>query len=202
MSAENYYLLDDMEKHYKNFVRANYENLKVQDIIPIFRDYYKNNLPVDLLTWCRVNEPSDEMIYKNGYWKQIIFIRDTIGYLLNETYEEYKENPVLVINTHRSKSIVLPVYQLNLKKYGITMILRYNFYDWKVSVISENELEMDFKGVFTEDKPINSIYCEGFLENQVFGKFSDNKKNFTVEIYDDNRLYVFMYLLKDYLKNR
>jgi len=174
-----------------------------EDIIPIFREYYKERLPIDLLTWSRVNDTKDTMIYKDGFWTQVIFIRNTIMGLLSDSYEDYESNLAMVINTHMSKSILLPVYQINLKKYGITMILRDNFHDWKVSVISEKALNVDFKEVFKEDsKPIPKVYCEGFIEEQVFGRYIDNKNKFTVEVYDDNRLYVFIYLLKDYLKNR
>lgn len=100
MSIDNYYLLDDMEKYDPNFNRELFDSMKSEEVKPIFREYYSKKLPIDLLTWSRVNEPPDKMIYKDGYWRQILFIRNTIAQLLNETYEEYKDNPVFVISTH------------------------------------------------------------------------------------------------------
>lgn len=203
MSIDNYHLLDDMQKYNKNFNREFYENKSVEDIKHIFKDYYEAILPIDLLTWSRVNEPDDKMTYKDSYWRQITFIRDKINYLLNdgETYEYISENPVLVINTHRSKSIILPVCKINLTRYGIIIILRNNFYDWKISVVSEQDLNVDFKEIFNEKEAIHYVYCEGFQENQVFGLFTESKKEFTVSIGGNENLYVFMYLLKNYLKN-
>ena len=206
MSIENYYLLDDMERYNPDFDRKVYEDKPKEQVIEEFRESYSKRLPIDLLTWCRVNEPSDNMIYKQGYWDQIIFIRDDINGLFydysDSGYEEYNANPVLVINTHMSKSILLPVYKINLKKHNLSMIIRNNFYNWKVSVISEKEIDVDFMGLFKKNKNIHSVYCEGFEKNQVFGCFKNNKKQFTVEIDDRNRLFTFMYLLNNYLKRR
>lgn len=200
MKQVHYTYLDDMEKYNSNFNRRDYENKDEQEVIQEFKQYYAKHLPVDLLAWCRVNEPSDKMIYKSGYWDQITFIRQTIMEILSDSYEEYKNNPAMVISTHWSKSIKLPVCQINLPKYGVKMILRNNFYDWKVSVDSINEIKCDFKGLFDEVQEINSIYCEGFKEDQVYMSYKNNKKQFTIEIGDNHKLYTFMWLIKDYLK--
>lgn len=198
MEKVHYSVLEDMEKYNKNFDRKYYENLESEKANEIFKKWYSEHLPVDLLSWCRVNEPSDEMIYKQGYWEQIIFIRDIINLIFYTEYEEYKNNPVMVINTHRTKSIIMPVYEINIKKYGLKMILRDNLYDWKISVISEKEINIDFMKLFNEEEQINSVYCEGFKENQVFQSYKENKNNFTLEIGDKYNLYTFMYILNNY----
>lgn len=204
MSVNNYYLLDDMERYNLDFDRSKYENKSVEEIVEEFREFYNKRLPVDATTWIRVNSHSDNMIYKQGFSDQVCFVRDTINQLFYNNsqsgYEELKTNPVLVINTHTSKSIKLPVYKINLKKYNLSMIIRNNFYNWKVSVISEKEINVDFMGLFKEDETINPIYCEGFKDDQVFQCFKDNKRQFTMEIYDRNRLFTFMYLLNNYLR--
>ena len=197
--SENYYLLDDMQMYNKGFNRKQWENVP-ENICKIeFKKYYADKLPIDLLTWCRVNEPEDKMLWKEGYWEQIMFIRDTIMDLLSDSYEEFKSNPVLVISTHRSKSIVLPVYQINYK--GIKMIIRNNFYDWKVTVDSKVQLNFDMMSLFNIKKRINSTLCEGFKYNQVFDSYENNKNKFTFEIEDQYKLYTFMYLLKNYINN-
>ena len=204
MSVNNYYLLDDMERYNLDFDRSKYEDKNVEEIVEEFREFYSKRLPVDVTTWIRVNNPKDEMIYKQAFSDQVCFVRDAINHLFYENsdsgYEELKVNPVLVINTHTSKSIKLPVYKINLRKYKLSMIIRNNFHDWKLSIVSEQEINVDFMELFDETKTINSVYCEGFKEDQVFQSFKDNKKQFTVEIYDRNRLFTFMYLLNNYLK--
>jgi hypothetical protein len=188
-----------MKKYNKEFNEKDYEDKSDEYIRLEFKEWYSKHLPVDLLTWMRIYEPEDEMCYKQGYWDQAVFIRDTICGILYDTYEEYKGNPCMVISTHMSKSIILPVYQINLDKYGVKLILRYNFYDWKVSVISKRDINCDFSLLFNEKENINSIYCEGFKEELVFGMFKDNKKEFTIEIGSKYNLYTFMFLLKRYL---
>lgn len=204
--SENYYLLDDMEKYNIVFNRSTYEHMSEKELIPIFRDYYAKHLPVDVTTWIRVNKPDENLTYKDGLGDQVCFVRDTImrdifyssifGKYEREAYEKFQP---MVISTHMSKSVLLPVVLMNIEKYNIKIILRYNFYDWKIFIISKDEINCDFKGLFIEkDKPINTIYCEGFPKDLVFDRYCDNKKQFTIEINDKYRLYTFMYLLNDY----
>ena len=202
MRKIHYSELSDMEKYNKDFIRSDFENMEENEARRKFKTWYAQHLPIDLLTWCRVNEPNDDMIYKKGYWNQIVFIRDTIMNMVCKDYEEYVNNPVLVINTHKSKSIVLPVYQINLFDSKIKIVLRYNFYDWKISIDSDIDINVDFMGLFKSDEKINSVYCEGFKKEQVYDSYSNNKKQFTFEISDIYELYTFMFLLKNYVKNK
>jgi hypothetical protein len=161
----------------------------------------------ELQAWARENEPDDKMLWKNGYWDQIVFIRDDIVHVLARTnpmdYEKWHyrseeiRNSLQVINTHRSKSIKLPVYQINYK--GFTFILRNNFYDWKISVIGTKIVTCNFKGLFEDDNIINPIYCQGFPEEYVFGSYKDNNGKFTIEINGRYNLYTFMFLLKHWI---
>lgn len=197
----HYTVLNDMEKYNKNFKREDFKNMNEDEAHTIFRDWYAKNLPIDLLTWSRVNEPSDQMIYKPSYWNQIILIRDKVNYIFYNDYDDFEANPVMVINTHCSKSITLPVYEINIKKYNLKMILRNNMHNWKISVISEKEINLDFMGLFDEEKNINSIYCEGFKDYEVFPEYNKCKDSFTVEMHhDDYNIYVFMYILNNYFK--
>jgi len=66
------------------------------------------------------------------------------------------------------------------------MILRNNFHNWKISIDSENEINVDFMELFEKDETINPIYCEGFSKEQVFKSYNNNKKQFTIEIHDKN----------------
>lgn len=151
-----------------------------------------------LQNWANTHKPSNDMIYKNGYWEQIIFIRDTISEVLAKDYEDYKEirNSIKVINTHISKSIELPVYYIELE--NISFVLRYDFYNWTVSVISSNEIKCNFGKLFN-DRERSSCYYEEFPVEFIFGEYKNSNKNFSVEIDNNYKLYTFMFLIKNFI---
>ena len=98
-----------------------------------------------LLHWMRKQEIDDKMLYKNAAIKQECFIRDQICMRLLHTHS-------FVISTHRSKSIVLPVYAFTMEN-GIKVICRENFYGWKLSV------------KLPKDRPCENIIPEDLLED-------------------------------------
>ncbi len=194
--------MKDMERYMEGFNPDDYEICCGEtdpSIIAYARTYYDKHLPVDVTAWIRVNQPDERLIYAKGLGEQVCFVRDKIGSLLRSTYEEWNENPPMVISTHYSKSVKLPVFQINLEKYGIEMVLRYNFYDWKISVKSDRPLELDYMGLFDPTKEISAIYCEGFPKDKVYGSYEQNHSQFTIELRSDYELYTFMFLLKNYL---
>ena len=153
--------------------------------------------------WAMQNEPSKEMGWYDGYWNQICFVRDQIGNLLFSGEWEAAREKITVISTHVSKSIVLPVYHIDLRNnYGVEIVMRNNFYDWKISIKSLIHINTDFMNLFKEDSPISSLYCEGMPEDKVYGMYKHNKNEFTVEIYDQYQLYTFMWLLRNHLESR
>ena len=198
----HYAVLEDMQKYIKDFDHNDYESCREStdlSVIKYVRDYYDKHLPVDVNAWLRVNEPNENLIYAKGLSDQVCFVRDTLCQLLTSTYEEWCDNPPLVISTHYSKSVKLPVFQINLEKYGIEVVLRYNFYDWKVSVKSEKPLDFDCMGLFNPTEKISYIYCEGFPKDKVYGSYEQNHSQFTIEIISRYDLYTFFFLLKNYL---
>ena len=206
MKKVHYALLADMEKYLPNFNSSEYESSTSTtdpDVISQVREIYSENLPVDLTAWTRVNHPDPDrkFIYEKSFYTQINFIGEVICELLFPNYEDYMNNLPVVISTHYSKSICLPVYKLYVPKYHITFILRDNFYDWKISVESETSLDYEFMGLFKKDERINSCYCEGFPSGTVYGSFNDNNKKFTIELESNYELYMFMYMLNYYLQS-
>lgn len=199
----HYSVLEDMKKYIKNFNPEEYErsvDSSDPSVIEYLREYYDNHLPVDVTAWIRANKPEERLIYGKGLGEQVCFVRDVICELFWNTYEELEANLPMVISTHYSKSVKLPVYQIDLKKYGVEMVLRYNFYDWKVSIKSDIPIDIDWMGLFKSDEVISSVYCEGFPEDKVYGSYEQNHSQFTVEIRSKYNLYVFMFLLSNYLK--
>lgn len=139
--------------------------------------------PQKLNAWATTHEPSDKLIFKDGYWNQIIFVRDELTQSLAKSFEEYTsiQDDIQVISTHTSKSVSLPVFQLKLTD-GTIFTMRYNFHDWKISVSSPCDVNADFLGLFQQDMVISSVSCEGFPAECVHGSFAKNKRQFTIEL--------------------
>ena len=168
------------------------------------RNYYDRHMPVDLEAWMRVNIPDDSLIYKGGYTRQISFIMGNLQPLLCATFGS-RTVPPMVISCHSSKSVKLPVYQLlDYEKYGIEIILRNNFHDWKVSVKSDIPIEFTsnvYKKLFTPYEDFPYYACEGFPKDKVYGSYEQNHNEFTVEIRNNYNLYTFMLLLLENIEN-
>jgi hypothetical protein len=199
----HYSILSDMQKYIPNFDPSQYESgydKTDPSVIEYVKNYYSNHLHVDVTAWIRVNDPDPRLIYAERLGEQICFVRDRLCRVLFPNSQDFLANPPTVISTHFSKSLKLPVYQIDLKKYGVEIVLRNNFYDWKVSVKSDAPLDFDTMGLFDPTCYVTSIYCEGFPEEKVYGSYSADNSKFTVEIRSDYDLYTFMYLLMNYLK--
>ena len=156
---------------------------------------------VELQYWMRKWELDDKLIYKKASENQACFVRSKIcGNLL--------KSRGFVVSTHHSKSCLLPVYFVKVRN-GIKLTMRYNFYDWKVSVeipeeydnLPANYLPMDCMShsmVLHDGEKIASCYCEGFKEEWCYDAYNPKQpgKKFTIEIPDDERLYVVLHYLK------
>lgn len=153
-------------------------------------------LNVPLQEWANANVPAEELIWGNGYWQQIMFVRDKVLQLFCPSYEDYKklaQDGLRVISIHTSKSVLLPVYEIALPD-GTEFTLRYNFHDWKISVNSPTPVEYDFMDLFDPNEDIDSVYCEGFPSSRVYGSYANNTGEFTIALYDDYSVWTFFYL--------
>ena len=160
--------------------------------------------------WLQKNIPSDDLIYRDGLYEQCDFVRRINNIFLTiatdyESIEDFNERMKIrdnytpyVIGAHVSKSVRLPVIEIDLSKIGIKIVIRDNFYDWCISVESEKDINCDFKGLITDDKG----YFEGFPEDRIYKKYSEtNRKNFSFCLGDKYQVYTCMFLLKDYIMN-
>lgn len=155
---------------------------------------------------------------------QLHFVRDNlcgmlwadIKYDKREHESERTDRPVtcFVIGEHTSKSVNLPVYSLERPDLGLQIVLRDNYHDWNVSVISEKPIpaevikgfEMDFsesdKKRFAERgqqwRPGWSwgyCYFQGFPEEVQFGPYSQNPRKFSLCIGSEYSVYTFVWLI-------
>jgi len=150
-----------------------------------------------LQEWANENKPDDKMLWKDAYWNQVMFVRDKVAGLLAHTYDEYK-SMVRVVGTHNSKSILCPVYFIELEE-GVRIYMRYNYYNWNISVESlHTPITCDFLGCFS-DENYGYCYVEG-MEDHKYGTYAENNKKFTVCIHDTYDVYVFFRALKRLFK--
>jgi hypothetical protein len=150
-----------------------------------------DGLPMDLQEWAMAHKPDEDLLYKSGYWRQIIWVRDDLCGLVSRGMKGPRIK-ARVISTHGSKSVGLPVYELERPDLGIRLILRDNFYNWKLTVMSALPIVADFSGLFhttppVEPKytgnPLSSCYFEGFPEELVFGYYEpSDKRHWSAEI--------------------
>lgn len=157
--------------------------------------------PAPLQDWAMqhglVNSDSQS---RDAFWDQIAFVRDKLPGIVYRVYDndfevaQQVEDTLVVVSTHMSKSLLLPVYRMVLPD-GTLCTMRYNFYNWKVSVKAALPVTADFAGLFDPKKEIEACYCEGFRREWVFGSFSKNPQEFTVELGNKYEMYTFFWFL-------
>jgi hypothetical protein len=164
--------------------------------------------PNKLQAWISQQAVGDEMLWKSAWGHQVSFVRDDLVGLVGAglDYDDTHAIPN-VISTHVSKSILLPVYELSRPDLGLRLILRNNFHDWKLSVISEKPIDADFSGLFYTTPPVDpdytgdslhAVYFEGFPRNLVFGYYDAEKSDrckWSAEIYGDQSLWTTLFLI-------
>lgn len=115
----------------------------------------------------------------------------------------------LVIGEHRSKSVRLPVFLLEREDLGLKIVLRYNFYDWNVSVVSEKPLlhladvvagyseseKARFPNGYTKGSYWGYCYFQGFPAEYYFGPYSENNRQFSTYLGSDYSVYTFLWLI-------
>jgi hypothetical protein len=157
--------------------------------------------------WMQDHPVGLEMLWKGAAGNQLRFTRDTITGLVGVGLETMEERELVgrVISQHRSKSIELPVYEWSRPDLGLRLIARENFYNWKLSVISNYPIEADFSGLFHTTPPVEpdytgnplaSVYFEGFPEDLVFGYYAESdKKTWSAEIGSDEAFWTTIFLI-------
>lgn len=161
---------------------------------------------VPLQEWAEAHTVGDEMLWKGSFVHQIMFVRDRLVPVFGAglSYEQRQAVPT-VISTHRSKSIELPVYQLSRPDQDLRVILRDNFYDWKMSVLSETPIQPVFSGLFHTTPPIepeytgnplSPVYFEGFPQDLIFPYYSQTDgRRWSAEIQGDEALWTSVFLM-------
>jgi len=161
-------------------------------------------MKITLRDWISEQLVHDEMLWKGAYNLQMLFLRDHVQFLIG-TGLPLKEATTLamVISTHRSKSIDLPVVRLDRPDIGLSFVMRNNFYDWKLTVLSTRPIEADLAGLFFTEPPsepeytgdgLHPVYFEGFPRELVRGYWSQNKCEWSASIGGDRAFWTTLYL--------
>lgn len=122
--------------------------------------------------------------------QQVSFVRRQLDSIVWSDVQ-YREGQVYtwVIGEHTSKSVRLPVYLIERPELGISFVLRYNFHDWCVSVMSDLPIASGLRGF--DD---SARYCggfEGFPEHARFKGFRDSRSRFSISLHNDYEAYAF-----------
>lgn len=151
---------------------------------------------IGLGQWVRENQPEEKMIWKSAFHDQMNFLLNVLPEAIASSLQEKEaiEMSMHVISTHMSKSIILPVVQINLRD-GTIILLRNNFQDWKVSINSPKDLYFNPMDTFDPEKKVDSVYCEGFPWEMVFESYSQDKRRFTFEISDNYALFTCFWII-------
>lgn len=159
--------------------------------------------------WALMHQPGDDMRWKESWWSNVVFLRDTIlgdmfywPMVCNSDLEFEEQQAKMsenyeIVGTHWSKSIELPVIKMKYK--GAEIVFRYNFYDYEITVISDKDLEFP-DGLFNKKNRI--FYYQGFPdEYKIKTSYAESKKRFSVTIKHPTgyNFYTFMFLLKNEL---
>lgn len=120
--------------------------------------------------WIKENRVSPEMIWKRSAHKEF---RDFFE------FADILGGVPRVISTHRSKSIVLPVMEVETP-YGIRCVVRDNFHDIKVSVWCPEPCDHDLFGLPAgSDTYLHPVYFEGFEKEWIHEPFVLGNRKFS-----------------------
>lgn len=124
-----------------------------------------------LKAWSEQNTVPDEMTWKGGVapmFKDFVEFANIVG------------GEPMVISTHRSKSIRLPVVQVTTP-YGVRITMRDNFHDIKVSVEAPKPVKENLFGLAAgADSYLHRVYFEGFPSEFIFDPFVPGATKFSL----------------------
>lgn len=164
-----------------------------------------------LKQWLEANPVPEKMLWRGAAENQFHFVHNPLlgvagAGLPCDTPEDIENFYAVckVIGTHRSKSITLPVYSLERPDVGVRFVMRDNFYNWKVSVVSEKPIQVDLTGLCYTAPPrepdytgdhLHPVYCEGFPSDLVFGYYEQNQARWTMELYGEMSVFTAVFLV-------
>jgi hypothetical protein len=150
-----------------------------------------------------LSKPAD---HQDGATQQVAFIRSDIAALMGigMDYQLRRDQLIHIVGEHRSCSIVLPVFELYRPDWGLRLILRNNFYNWKLTVLSEQPIVADLSRLCFVTPPLDpeytgnelaDCYFEGFPKELIRSYYTENIREWSAEIQNNCQLWTVVYLL-------
>lgn len=197
------YIFEDMKRNVEGFNPDEYEKNDFQitdpSVISFLRDYYDKHLPVDAKAWVRVNDDKDKLSYGISIGEHASFI-SSICWMLTSSYIN-RVTP-MVIAVYYPTLGKRPIYQFEIKEYGIKVILKADGHNWIISIDSPKPLDYDFMELFDPSYKEYPLTINDIPKEYAYDSFEENKSKFTIEINSQYKVYTFFYLLKHYLNIR
>lgn len=150
---------------------------------------------VPLQSWIDQQLPADD----TQVWpikNHVLYLRDTIGGVVSVglTFGQRCDEVAFVISTHRSKGFDLPVVRFDRPDLGASFVVRDNFHNTKLSVMSRTPITDDlFPFLFHTVPPQNPGYAgdelscqyfEGFPSHLIFGYQATDPRRWSANISD------------------
>ena len=152
------------------------------------REPSNKNFPIELGLWRYFNYPEEKYIFRGIYQRTLDEVDRVIRLIsINKEIPE-----IWVTGTHTSKSIVLPV--LELRYGGLTITMRYNGFDWTVSIKSMRPIKIP-DGIF-DSSPEARIFYQGFREDQIYGTYTENNRQFSIAVDSYEHLVLLFYMIR------
>lgn len=174
--------------------------------------------------WLKEHADTNLIYAKGGqgsaHLRQVHFVRNHLAEIVWEDVPFLRRAQALprhdcretafVVGEHTSKSVRLPVYSIERPDLGIRFVLRENFYDWNVSVVSETDVTTDLRGFeldypeddrnrfpngFTAGKAWGYCFFQGFPVELQFGPYSESKRRFSTFMATDYEVSTFVFLI-------
>ncbi len=177
------------------------------------------------LRWLKAHEDT-ELIYANGAKRQIMFVRDTLAPMVwgDIKYDDRATFPdpdepdkpekywdkvgATVVGEHTSKSVPLPVYDLSRPDLGLRFVLRDNFHDWNISVVSETPIDaksllgfpIDFhndeeRAEWTPGRYWGYLFYQGFPDDLRYGPLRSDPRKFSTWCASSYQVYALLFTI-------
>lgn len=196
-----YAILQDIRHYIKGINIQDFEGTIDKtdpEVIEFVREYYIEHLPVDLTAWARVNYPDPNLKYGKGLFTQERFVSDEIWPMFYKDHGNKRDIRPMIIGTHISNSVILPIIQLNIPKYGLEIVMCCDFYKWTISIASDKPVLLDHMGIFSSSQKIK---VTPLPQEKVYKPYLLCKEKFTLQLSSNYRVYTFFFLLANYEKS-
>lgn len=154
--------------------------------------------------WCKANNPSLRMVYREAFWQQVNLFRTSfLAALFKRPHSRkdpiaYDRCDLDIIGTHTSKSILLPVCRFSLQKddLDVEIILSNNFHDWSVAVNSSHPIpEMVVALRLFDHIEVRRCFLNGIPTEYLYGSYNDDSNQFSCTMHDDYSMWSFLRII-------